>query len=227
MIIYLITNCANGKIYVGLTKHTAEFRFWKHVVDARNGKGKALYKDILQFGPERFKVEMLCEAADIDRANELEKMYIARYRSTDPAIGYNVLSGGSPNSVAAYTADVRRRIGAIHKGKVLSAETRAKMSASKKGKPGHRWSEEAKEQISKRMMGNRNQAGRKLSAETRAKMSASAARVHTGRKHSPEERAKRSASIKASWARRPDLKKAASERMIIRHALRGEAASSL
>lgn len=227
MIIYLITNNANGKVYVGLTKHTADFRFAKHVIDARNGRGKALYRDILQFGPERFKVETLCDAPDIDRANELEKMYIARYRSTDPAIGYNVLRGGSPDSVYSYTADVRRRIGSIHKGKVLSAETRAKMSASKKGKPGHRWSEEDKKKISLRMMGNKRQVGRKLSEETKTKMSAAAIKANTGKKQSPETRAKRSASIKASWARRPDLKRAASERMVLRHALRGEVVSSL
>jgi len=73
-----------------------------------------------------------------------------------------------------YSAETRAKLSASKTGKKLSAETRAKMSASRKGRIA--WNK-----------------GKKHSAETRAKMSASSTRHFLGKKHSPETRAKLSA----------------------------------
>jgi len=74
----------------------------------------------------------------------------------------------------------------VSKGWKLSAETRARMSASRTGK---KRSAETRAKISA------SKTGSKLSAEHRAKVSANNARFWQGKKHSPETRAKVSASL--------------------------------
>jgi group I intron endonuclease len=88
-------------------------------------------------------------------------------------------------------------------GRVMSLESRAKMSAAKKGRPGHKHSEETKRMMSERCKGrpfppgalekalavlavspNRGMTGKKHSEEAKAKMS----KKHSGKKLSEETR---------------------------------------
>lgn len=57
-----------------------------------------------------------------------------------------------------------------NKGKKMSDESRAKMSAAKKGKPGHPHGNEAREKIRTAMRGKRHAFSCRRSPETRAKM---------------------------------------------------------
>ena len=42
--IYLITNTANGKVYVGLTRSYVSDRWYGHKLAAKNGASSALYR---------------------------------------------------------------------------------------------------------------------------------------------------------------------------------------
>lgn len=84
----------------------------------------------------------------------------------------------------------RRKIAVGNTGKVMSEASRRKISASKKGRPGHRMSPENKAKL------RAANCGRPLSAEHRAKISAASTghKKWLGRRHTLESRAKMSAA---------------------------------
>ena len=87
------------------------------------------------------------------------------------------------------SAEHRAKIGDANRRRVVTPETRAKMSAAKRGRPGRKGvpkSPETKAKISASLM------GRRQSDETKAKKSA----AHLGMKHDPETKAKISASMR-------------------------------
>jgi hypothetical protein len=109
----------------------------------------------------RPEIVVLEEYENGDGLAEMEQLAIAHYRS----MGFRLTN---------QTAGGEGAPGMIH-----SAETRAKMSASKKGKPAP---PRSAEHIAKIAAWNRSRIGKRLSDETRANMRA----AHTGLKHSPE-----------------------------------------
>lgn len=95
MIIYKITNTINGKIYIGLTTQTLEYRWGRHLTEGKNSKNeKHLYKAMRKYGSENFIIEKIDEADNLNELGELERKYIKLYNSTNPKIGYNLTAGG-------------------------------------------------------------------------------------------------------------------------------------
>ena len=114
--VYLALNKINGRFYIGATEKGTSGRASTHRWQARHG-GKShikFYRAIKKHGEENFKFLTIKECSDYWDALETERAYIALMK---PA--YNMTSGG----------------GGI-KGHKMSAESKAKMSAAKKGKPG-------------------------------------------------------------------------------------------
>lgn len=132
-------------------------------------------------------------------------------------------------AVSNPSPEVRARKAAARRGKHLSAEARAKVSAAMKGNQhclDCHPSAETRAKLSAAKMGNKNMLGRHHTAETRAKLStaaaarscsleyraklSTAARNHSSETraktlalwHSPEFRAKMSAAHKAYWAKK-------------------------
>jgi group I intron endonuclease len=85
--IYLIRNTVNGKTYVGYTKNEIKKRFYQH-----SKSSKPIGKAIKLYGEEKFTVEILEEANSVEEALELEKKWIAHYKSN--VFGYNCTKGG-------------------------------------------------------------------------------------------------------------------------------------
>lgn len=114
--VYMILNKINGKSYIGATQKGTRARGWIHKTTARSGRNEAqvIYRAMRKYGEENFKFFTLKECADWWDALESERAYIALFKPR-----YNMTDGG----------------GGI-KGHKMSAESRAKMSAAKKGKPG-------------------------------------------------------------------------------------------
>ena len=55
LIIYKIKNNINGKVYIGLTTCSLEYRWGKHLTEGRNEKNKKhLYKSMRKYGLENF-----------------------------------------------------------------------------------------------------------------------------------------------------------------------------
>lgn len=144
-IIYKIVCAANGKIYVGYTSKTAEERFETHLLNARWKRKTALYNAIRRYGADAFAVEEIARCGTHAEACEKEIFYIASLGSKLP-LGYNMTTGGdgvplTPEQREAANAKKRgvcslrqweasqRRIGSK-----ASAETRAKLSAARRGR---------------------------------------------------------------------------------------------
>lgn len=145
-----------GKVYIGITQKTPRKRFdygrgYSHNVRFREA--------IAQFGWDAFHHEILQEGLTQEQAWKLETEYIAQFRSTDPACGYNVKTGGlngkGMSDEARRTLSERmtgdgnptRRYGHPFKGKTHSEESRLKMSISAKARTDRTVTDETKEKL--------------------------------------------------------------------------------
>jgi group I intron endonuclease len=96
VIVYLIRNRINSKVYVGKTSQSLERRWQQHVWTARSKKifNWPLHNAIRKYGADAFAIEPICEATTLTELNTLERFHIAQYCGTDPKIGYNRTTGG-------------------------------------------------------------------------------------------------------------------------------------
>jgi len=118
--VYMAINKLNGASYIGATQKGTEGRASVHLTTARcvESKDQHFYRAVRKYGEENFKFITIKECQDYWDALESERAYIALFKPR-----YNMTDGG----------------GGI-KGHKMSAESRAKMSAAKKGKLGT-WSD--------------------------------------------------------------------------------------
>lgn len=103
--IYLVTNFENGKLYVGQTVNTIEYRWSKHIEEAYGGNksNSLLHRAIIRYGASSFGICALEECADIE-LNEREKHYIKEYDTYyTHDKGYNLTWGGE--GVTKYSDD--------------------------------------------------------------------------------------------------------------------------
>lgn len=128
MVIYSLTNKANGKRYIGQTTHSVEWRWRQHCKHA-NSVHFPVYHALRKYGAKNFTVEVLAAACSVDCLNYLETIAIAVYNSQVPN-GYNLDGGGKNNTVHP---DTIARMSAGKKGKKFTPEHRAKISAAQTG----------------------------------------------------------------------------------------------
>jgi group I intron endonuclease len=167
--IYIITNKVNGKQYVGITKRLNR-RWTEHKM--MNGDCIALYSAFKKYGVDNFVFTHIADAFDKDAACTIERLLIEEKNTIAPH-GYNMTTGGDG-------------------GFVMSEESRAKMSAAKKGKPAHN-------------------KGKPSNPESVAKMSATKKGKPSNRKgavHSEETKAKMVLAQKARYAAQRAIKQA-------------------
>lgn len=88
--VYIHTNKINGKRYVGISRTKPEYRW-------RNGEGYQhqphFYSAIQKYGWDNFD-HFILEVDSEDLMFQLEKQYIAYYKTTDRKYGYNTSLGG-------------------------------------------------------------------------------------------------------------------------------------
>ena len=140
-VVYKHRNTANNKVYIGITCQKPEARWNK-------GKGykknKHFYAAILKYGWDSFEHTILRDNLPKQCATTLEKLYIAKYNSTDPSKGYNFSEGGEASAGRCgedhplygkkLSDEHKRKLSESHKGNKPSEETIAKKSLSMKGK---------------------------------------------------------------------------------------------
>lgn len=184
--IYKITNSVNDKSYIGFSCNEP---IQGRIKDHLSGKGNQLIASaILKYGRDAFEYKIL-EANVFDAfLPDLEMYYIAKFNTVAPS-GYNLTHGGegfgTPSEI------VRRKISVANKGKKrepFSAEHRHKLSEANKGK---RLSAQTRRKMSESRRGEKhwnfgNPKGRRHSAETRRKIS----EAHKGKPKSTEMRHK-------------------------------------
>lgn len=95
MIVYLIRNRINGKVYVGKTAGRLAARWARHLYSARQGEHWHISCAIRKYGEQNFIVFPLVENVRTRaELSEIERKFITAFGSTDPARGYNLTLGG-------------------------------------------------------------------------------------------------------------------------------------
>ena len=125
--VYMHENRTDGKKYIGITGQRPEKRW-------RNGAGYAnnahFARAIARDGWDNFRHEILYTGLTKPEAESLEVELIAKYRTQDPAKGYNLAPGGFAPSASAST---RRKMARAQRALWATAEHREKMSAARMG----------------------------------------------------------------------------------------------
>lgn len=156
MIVYLIKNLVTGKCYVGQTRRTLAQRFYAHkrVVGKANAC-KALSDAMKAHGTANFTIELLRTCASQAEMDAWEVKLIAELGTFAPG-GYNLTRGGGGKSGYKHSPESVEKMAASHRGKPLTAEHKAKVSASLKGNKyalGSKHSDETKQAISRQFKG--------------------------------------------------------------------------
>ena len=124
--IYKFTNKINNKIYIGQSKNI-ENRYIRHLYDAKRGSKTMLHQAIRKYGIENFSFDIIAECA-IDELNYKEKYYIEYFNSIMP-YGYNMQSGGQPESFEPYMKFSREDILEIYDIIASTTKTFAEIGA--------------------------------------------------------------------------------------------------
>lgn len=221
--VYCHKNKINGKCYIGQTKHQDNLV----IRTGSDGRGyfhnKYFKRAIQKYGWDNFEHYIIQGNLTKEEADELEKLNILAFNTTNSNFGYNIDKGGSHGGSPAteHQKEVARQTFTgrepWNKGKTLSEEHKAKCSASLKGK--NTWSKGrklSKEHIEAIKRANTNKIvseetrkklsiaskGRKLPDEAKQKIS-KANKGNTyclGRHHSEESKQKMSESHKGQKA---------------------------
>lgn len=138
MIIYLIRNLRNGKVYIGKTRGTLDQRWAAHVARARGATRTYFWDAIRKHGPEAFEREVLCTVTSLEELNIQERHYIALHESNQAEKGYNCSFGGDGPGV--WSDAVKEKIRGSMRGnknarnntKPKSAEHRRRISLAMK-----------------------------------------------------------------------------------------------
>jgi group I intron endonuclease len=133
MYIYLITNKANGKVYVGQTvkaKLNSYFlnKLWKAEHETSNTV--PLFNAVKKYGREAFTIEPLVEVTDRKDLNRLEKHFVAAYKSNLKEFGYNATVGGDGQLGRITSEATKKKLSAIAKGKPKPEATKQRMRAA-------------------------------------------------------------------------------------------------
>jgi group I intron endonuclease len=149
MIIYKTTNLVNGKIYIGQDSNDNP----KYL-----GSGKILALAIKKYGTDNFKKEILERCISKEQLNVMEIYWIHKLDSMNSNVGYNISIGGHGGNLGplvnkkisdsvsklytdpAYicnSKEFKQRLSDSQKGRVVSEDTRIKISNAQKGDKGH------------------------------------------------------------------------------------------
>jgi len=104
--VYLITNNANNKRYVGVTTRNIQIRFNEHIWDANTKRrcNSILHAAIRKYGKQNFFVELLEECCNIRESDLLlkESHYIQKYNTlSDGGKGYNLVAQSTQNLIVS------------------------------------------------------------------------------------------------------------------------------
>lgn len=135
--VYLITNTANGRIYVGSTVDLAK-RWGRHQDELRRGvhHNPALQAAWSHHGPDAFAFSVLETVMEKTKESILaaEQRWLDRYRAGKDRSTYNYLAIAGSHLGRKRSEATKLRLAAAQRGKTASAETRAKQRAAKVGR---------------------------------------------------------------------------------------------
>ncbi len=202
----MFTNRVNGKRYVGKTQNLRA-RVKAHFTAALRGAPQTFCRALRKHTPEAFSLSLLGTFATDEEALAAEMQFV-RQLGTKVPDGYNMTDGGEGMSghTCKRSPETRAKISAARKGRKLSAEHKARIAEGGRGRSP---SAETRAKISEANRGlvRSTEARAKMSAAQRGKTQSAehVARVAAalrGSKRSEETRAKMAIANKAAWALR-------------------------
>ena len=180
--IYILENQVNGKKYVGKDRNLPNRS--KDHLKGRCPNSPAIHAAIKKYGVENFSVEIIrYPGISHEALYAVEQWKISQLNTKSPN-GYNLTDGGAGIYGYRHSEESKRKMSET--SKLISDETRRKMSESHKGKT---LSEEHRRKIAQ------SGIGRKPTEETRRKLSESS----KGKRHSEETRRKIGESSKGRY----------------------------
>jgi len=121
LIIYLVENLINHKVYIGQSVESLGIRRGNHIRTARQyAKGKLTYHSrfyaaLNKYGADKFVFHVLDEAKNIDELNEKEIAWIRVFNSRNSNFGYNIQGGGFAKGRMA--EETKKKISLANQGK--------------------------------------------------------------------------------------------------------------
>lgn len=133
MLLYVI-EFPNGKRYFGITDRPLHSRWLNHLADSRRGTNRPVCRALKRYPDAKIRALVV---GDRDYIHALEQRAIAAYGTTDRQFGYNFGAGGEVNPMLGkkHLPESIAKIAAESRSRVRSAASKAKVSASLKGRP--------------------------------------------------------------------------------------------
>ncbi len=179
MVIYLIRNLVNGKIYIGKTVSKQPDMYVRQCIKkALNGsKDKPhFYNAVRKYGASNFEFVVLLECQDDQELKKWEIALISAFNSRDPRIGYNISEGGDgpPSQKGLKRSEAHR----LKIGVALKAAHAASLNSWLVPAYGSSWRENISIAVTAANKRRKGQPGHKHSLATRLKMKESHLRLH-------------------------------------------------
>lgn len=157
MMVYVVKNLIDGKMYVGKTIKPLHIRKYYHLRNLKNQKLCYFHSALKKHGIENFKWRTIHLAKNSKELNELEKRYILYFKNVGFQL-YNCSNGGEgscdPDVILKISQRLKGRVShlkGVKKGS-MSPETKRKISISLKGR---KLTKNTKVNISKSMLGKK------------------------------------------------------------------------
>lgn len=185
----------NGKRYIGISVNPRH-RLRQHRHLAKTGSRFFVHRAIRKYGEEKVKFRVLC-IGGLEFISELEVRAIRHMKTNDRRFGYNQTAGGEGVELtiearAILSAKVRRAWASPElreaqskrfRGRTITPEQRARISASLKGHPGYGKGQKRSPEVCAKISASK--IGHTVSVETRAKLSAAFRGVPRKRRSHP------------------------------------------
>lgn len=134
-----IHTCPNKKVYIGITSQKPNKR-WKNGLGYKNNK--YFFNAILKYGWDNINHEILFSNLTKEKAQEKEMLLITEYKSNQREFGYNNSAGGESGASGCRWNEESKKLFSEHmkgkpsnaKGKHHSEETKNKLSKKLKGR---------------------------------------------------------------------------------------------
>jgi len=164
MLVYMVHNKVNGKLYVGKTTKDVKRRWAEHLSSAKGGSKYYFHAAIRKYGADAFVVTPISGwASSEEDLAEQERYFIKKYRTNNPKIGYNLTEGGEGTLGHTLYLEAREKIRQSRLGRSSwnsgispSNVTRALIGAAHKGNKyclGRKLSEATKQKIAMKATG--------------------------------------------------------------------------
>ena len=130
--VYLIINTKNDKKYVGYTKYDYIYRYRQHISAGKRGSKKILCKAMRKYGFDNFEIRLISTARDLKMAKLWEERLVFALNTFGKG-GYNLTKGGDGSG--DHTQEHKEYMRILMTGRIISEDTKKKMSISATGKP--------------------------------------------------------------------------------------------